>query len=152
MEYLIFSVRYFLKMRVCHGWVRDDRWQRVLAERIYLQWKKARVGNLSHLMRRVHGKSHLSRAVHIWMTESSERNIFVGWEKVGSNSHPMRMRPICRWQCTPAWQRTFGCRKQNFGFFPNLNRARVTPLLGSSGTLQIVLGVLYLCPQGPLRG
>ena len=38
--------------------------------------QKLRVGNLSHLMRRVHGKSHLSRAVHIWMTESSERDIF----------------------------------------------------------------------------
>ena len=54
----------------------DDResWQK----EFICSGKKARVGDLSHLMRRVHGKSHLSRAVHIWMTESSEQNIFVG--------------------------------------------------------------------------
>ena len=88
---------------------------------------------------RVHGKSHPSRAVQIWMTtESSE-------QKNSCISHPTRARPICPWQWKPGRQRI--CEK-NFGFFPNSNRARVT-LLGWSGTLQIVLGVLYLCPQGP---
>ena len=59
--------------------------------------EKVIVGELTHLMRRVHGKSHLSEAVHIWMTESSQQNIFFGERKrLAGNSHPRRMRPICR--------------------------------------------------------
>ena len=67
----------------------DDRefWQK----EFICSGKKARVGDLSHLMRRVHGKSHLSRAVHIWMTESSERNIFCrlrkSWQQLSSNEN-----------------------------------------------------------------
>ena len=43
--------------------------------------KNLRVGDLSHLMRRVRGESHLSRAVHIWMTESSQRKKIVSATK-----------------------------------------------------------------------